>query len=78
MTAGTHALLLAAGAGTRFGGGKLTASWRGEPLVCAAARIALASPAERVTAVVGKDAGMVAQALAELGRGLNCAQPEAG
>lgn len=66
MIANTHAILLAAGAGTRFGGGKLTIEWRGEPLVRAAARIALASPAERVTAVVGHDASAVSEALAAL------------
>lgn len=68
---GVHAVLLAAGAGTRFGGGKLTALWRGEPLVRTSARIALASPAERVTAVTGADAPVVEAALAPLA-GLVC------
>ena len=63
---GVHALLLAAGGGARFGGAKLTASWRGEPLICAAARIALASPAERVTAILGHDAHSVSAALTPL------------
>lgn len=64
--AGNFALLLAAGEGSRFGGGKLTALWRGEPLVCAAARAALAGPFEELIAITGSDAGTVEAALAEL------------
>lgn len=67
MTAGAHAILLAAGAGTRFGGRKLLAEWRGEPLVVAAARIALAAPVAEVMAVLGADAAEVGAALARIG-----------
>nr|WP_280922882.1 nucleotidyltransferase family protein [Rubellimicrobium aerolatum] len=55
---------MAAGAGTRFGGGKLLAPWRGEPLVRAAARIALAAPVDLCIAVTGCDAERVEAALA--------------
>ena len=50
-----HAVVLAAGAGTRFGGGKLRADWNGRPLICAAVSAACASPAESVTLVTGAD-----------------------
>lgn len=63
---GFHALLLAAGAGSRFGGRKLLAPWRGEPLICAAARRALAAPVEAVVAVTGSDAVEVEAALQAL------------
>jgi molybdenum cofactor cytidylyltransferase len=53
--AGRHALVLAAGAGRRFGGGKLTADWAGEPLVLAAVRTALKATVETVTVVTGAD-----------------------
>ena len=53
---GFHALVLAAGAGSRFGGGKLTAPWRGAPLIHAALRSAAAAPVEAVTVVLGSDA----------------------
>ena len=53
---GRHALVLAAGAGRRFGGNKLSALWRGEPLVLAALRTALAARVERVTVVTGAEA----------------------
>lgn len=63
---GVYALLLAAGGSGRFGGNKLTVSFRGEPLVRAAARIALASPAEHVLAIVGHEAAAVSEALSPL------------
>ncbi|CAN5249494.1 NTP transferase domain-containing protein [soil metagenome] len=70
MTARTHegryALVLAAGAGRRFGGGKLTAPWAGEPLVRAAVRTALAAPVAGVIVVTGADAAAVTRALAPL------------
>ena len=62
-----HAILLAAGAGTRFGGGKLLIPWQQAPLVCAAATIALAAPVKRCVAVVGCDADDVEAALKTLG-----------
>lgn len=64
MTA--HAILLAAGAGTRFGGRKLLADWRGEPLVVVAARIALAAPVAEVIVVLGADAAEVGEALEQM------------
>lgn len=63
---GHHAILLAAGAGRRFGGRKMLAPWRGEPLVLAAARAALAAPVEACVAVLGCDAAQVEAALAPL------------
>lgn len=45
------ALVLAAGAGTRFGGDKLSASFRGEPLIAHAIRAARAAPVSRVLVV---------------------------
>lgn len=60
---GYHALVLAAGAGSRFGGGKLLATWRGQPLIAAAVATALAAPVETVTVVLGYDAASVRDAL---------------
>lgn len=74
---GYHAVLLAAGAGTRFGGGKLLAPWRGEALVRHAARIALAAPVDLCVAVTGFDAPGVEAALAGLGGGLRTLRAEA-
>lgn len=48
------ALVLAAGAGRRFGGNKLSANFRGEPLVHHAIRAARAAPVERVIVVCGE------------------------
>ena len=59
---GYAAILLAAGAGRRFGGGKLLAPWRGAPLVAGAVRAALASPSEQVIVVTGTDPGPVGDA----------------
>lgn len=50
-----HALVLAAGAGTRMGGDKLRRLWRGRPLVAWAVEAALAAPVERVWLVTGRD-----------------------
>jgi molybdenum cofactor cytidylyltransferase len=61
--AGRHALVLAAGAGSRFGGGKLVADWRGAPLVLAAVTTALAASVERITVVTGSDATAVSAAV---------------
>jgi molybdenum cofactor cytidylyltransferase len=49
------ALVLAAGAGVRFGGGKLKAPWRGRPLIEGALAAAFASPARSVFLVTGAD-----------------------
>lgn len=50
-----HAVVLAAGAGTRFGGGKLRADYRGKPLIRWAVEAACASPAGSVAVVTGAD-----------------------
>ena len=52
------ALVLAGGAGSRMGGGKLRRLWRGRPLIAWALEAALASPAETVWLVTGADAGL--------------------
>ena len=49
------AIVLAAGAGTRFGGDKLSASFRGEPLIAHAIRAARAAPVERIVVVSAPD-----------------------
>ena len=53
---GLEAIVLAGGAGVRFGGGKLLAPWRGRPLIEAALAAAFAAPARSVTGVTGADA----------------------
>jgi molybdenum cofactor cytidylyltransferase len=57
-------LVLAAGAGSRFGGGKLTAPWRGGVLLDGALAGAFAAPARSVTVVTGADASVEAAARA--------------
>ncbi len=52
---GRHALVLAGGAGSRFGGGKMLAAWHGEPLVLAAIRTALSAQVETVFLVTGAE-----------------------
>ena len=52
---GLHALVLAAGAGARFGGGKLMTPWRGRVLIDGALDAAFAAPVEAVHVVVGAD-----------------------
>jgi molybdenum cofactor cytidylyltransferase len=51
----THALLLAAGSGTRFGGRKLLAPWRGGTILEASLATALNAPVAGVTLVSGHD-----------------------
>jgi molybdenum cofactor cytidylyltransferase len=60
-------LVLAGGAGSRFGGGKLTAPWRGGVLLNGALAAAFAAPVRSVTVVTGADPGIeaVARAFAE-------------
>jgi molybdenum cofactor cytidylyltransferase len=65
-----EALVLAGGFGSRFGGGKLTASWQGGLLIEGALATAMAAPARTVTVVTGADpkvAGAVAAFFAACG-----------
>lgn len=59
-----EAIVLAGGAGARFGGGKLTAPWRGGALIDGALTAALAAPVRSVTVVTGADMGVEAAARA--------------
>ncbi len=53
---GVCAVLLAAGSGSRFGGGKLLAPYRGRPLIEAALSNLAAAPVDETVVVVGDDA----------------------
>jgi molybdenum cofactor cytidylyltransferase len=55
-----EAIVLAGGAGARFGGGKLTHAWRGGALIDGALAAAFAAPARTVTVVTGADANVEA------------------
>lgn len=63
-----EAVVLAAGAGARFGGGKLMTPWRGGVLLHGALESAFAAPVRRVTVAWGADAGVpdAARAWAEV------------
>jgi molybdenum cofactor cytidylyltransferase len=61
---GVHALVLAAGAGSRFGGGKLMTPWRDGVLIDGALDAAFAAPAPSVLVVVGADPRVAAHAAA--------------
>ncbi len=50
-----YALILAAGAGSRFGGGKLLAPWRGGVLLDGAIAAAKSAPVQGVLGVIGAD-----------------------
>jgi CTP:molybdopterin cytidylyltransferase MocA len=52
---GVSVVLLAAGAGSRFGGGKLLASFRGRPLIEAALSGLRESPVDEIIVVVGAE-----------------------
>ena len=56
-----EAVVLAAGAGRRFGGGKLLAPWAGGALLDGALAAALAAPARRVIVVTGTAAAEVSR-----------------
>ena len=62
-----EAIVLAAGYGARFGGGKLTRPWRGGVLLDGALAAAFAAPARAVTVVIGADPAVeeAARAFAE-------------
>ena len=53
---GVSAILLAAGSGSRFGGGKLLAPYRGRPLIEAALANLSAAPVNETVVVIGDDA----------------------
>jgi molybdenum cofactor cytidylyltransferase len=57
-----EAVVLAAGSGSRFGGGKLTAAWDAGVLLEGALAAAFAAPVRSVTVVIGADAEAVAAA----------------
>jgi molybdenum cofactor cytidylyltransferase len=57
-----EALVLAGGAGRRFGGGKLLAPWGEGRLIDAALAAAFAAPVRAVTVVTGADAGVASAA----------------
>jgi len=59
-----EAIVLAGGAGARFGGGKLTHPWRGGALIDGALAAAFAAPARTVTVVTGADPRVEAAAAA--------------
>ena len=60
--AGFEAIVLAAGSGSRFGGGKLLAAWKSGVLLDGALAAAFAAPARGVTVVTGADADAIAAA----------------
>lgn len=65
---GFEAIVLAAGSGSRFGGGKLLAPWAGGVLLDGALEAAFAAPVRRVILVTGADARVAAAAEAFAGR----------
>ena len=56
MCEGVSAVLLAAGSGSRFGGGKLLARYRGRPLIEAALASLKDAPVDETVVIVGDDA----------------------
>jgi len=62
VTGRIHALVLAAGFGSRFGGAKLMTPWRGGVLLDGALDAAFAAPAVAVHVVVGADDRVAAHA----------------
>ncbi len=63
-TQALEAVVLAAGAGARFGGGKLLSPWEGGLLIDGALRAAFAAPVRSVTVVIGADPRAAGAALA--------------
>lgn len=59
-----EAIVLAAGFGSRFGGGKLSVPWRGGRLIDGALATAFAAPVRTVTVVTGADPNVAAAARA--------------
>jgi molybdenum cofactor cytidylyltransferase len=77
MTSGLCALVLAAGAGRRFGGGKLLAPYGEGRLLDRALASAFASPAEAVILVTGADARAVSAAARRFQADARCGAPKA-
>jgi molybdenum cofactor cytidylyltransferase len=63
MTARYDAVVLAGGSGSRFGGGKLLAPFRGGELIDGALRAAFAAPVETVVVVTGYDRDRVGESV---------------
>jgi molybdenum cofactor cytidylyltransferase len=63
MTGRFQAIVLAGGSGSRFGGGKLLAPYRGGELIDGALRSAFAAPVESVIVVTGYDGERVAESV---------------
>ncbi len=63
-----EAVVLAGGAGSRFGGAKLIAPWRGGVLIDGALAAAFAAPARSVWVVTGADPGVAEAARGFAGR----------
>lgn len=63
MSFRAYGILLAAGAGRRFGGRKMVSDWNGELLVNASVRNALATPIDGLVVVAGADRDEIRQAL---------------
>ena len=57
---GLHAVVLAAGQGSRFGGAKLVEPWNGAPVLHGALAAAFAAPVQTVTVVTGAHAEPIA------------------
>ena len=55
-----HAVVLAAGQGSRFGGAKLVEPWNGAPVLHGALAAAFAAPVQTVTVVTGAHSGPIA------------------
>lgn len=82
---GVHAVVLAAGGGSRFGGSKLTAPWQNGVLLEAALRSAGAPPVESVVVVTGAHGDSVEAAVRDMAsslrapmRTIRCADHAAG
>ena len=69
---GFEAIVLAAGAGTRFGGGKLLAPYGDGVLLEGALRAAFAAPVRGVTVVTGSDPSRVGAAVMAYARQAGC------
>lgn len=75
---GVHALVLAAGSGSRFGGPKLLAPWRGGVLLDGALEAALAAPVDSVVVVTGANADAVTRAVGDRARTVHAADHAQG